>query len=64
VAPLAACVGFALSRAAISRVVVGVDSAAQLEQMLVAARVTVPKVPDELACDDPELLNPSRWPKA
>lgn len=64
ISPLQACIGFALSRPAIDRVVVGADTAAQLRQTIEAARARPASVPDELQCDDRDLLNPSRWPKS
>lgn len=63
--PLRACIGFALSRPHITRMVVGVDTCRQLSETLDAsAQALVEPVPAELACDDPELVNPFQWPKA
>jgi hypothetical protein len=42
--------------------VVGVDSAAQLGAILAVPGAPL-DLPAALACDDPDLVNPSRWPK-
>jgi hypothetical protein len=57
---LQACLSFALSRREVDRVVIGIDGLRQLEQILACAPRAV-DVPDTLACDDSELINPSRW---
>lgn len=61
--PLQACLGHALAAPAISRIVVGVDSAAQLAQIITAASGAgaMPPLPAALATDDPALLNPALW---
>jgi aryl-alcohol dehydrogenase-like predicted oxidoreductase len=60
--PLQACLNFALSNPAVDRVVVGVDSLAQLQGILAATTVTSVNPPDTLlCCDDPDLINPARW---
>lgn len=59
--PLHACLGLALSRPEVSRVVVGVDSLEQLEEILEAAVDVHPVPPAELGCTDADLLDPSRW---
>jgi hypothetical protein len=61
VSPLHACLGLALSRPEVSRVVVGVDSLEQLEEILAATLDTNLVPPLELACTDADLLDPSRW---
>jgi len=61
VSPLRACLGLALSQPEVSRVVVGVDSLEQLEEILAATVDTNPLPPPELACTDADLLDPSRW---
>lgn len=61
VSPLHACLGLALSRPEVSRVVIGVDSLEQLEEILGAAVDANPVPPSELVCDDADLLDPSRW---
>jgi aryl-alcohol dehydrogenase-like predicted oxidoreductase len=61
VTPVQACLRHALSFNAISRVVVGVDTAVQLQEIVSAANGPVPAIPQTLRSIDPELLNPSRW---
>jgi aryl-alcohol dehydrogenase-like predicted oxidoreductase len=59
--PLQACLSFVLARTAVDRVIVGVDSLAQLEEILAAAAaaraVTIP----DFGTPDHDLVNPSRW---
>lgn len=61
--PLQACLGFALSYAEIDRVVVGVDGVNQLQQILSPANTKCMSVPQSLATEDVQLLNPSNWVK-
>jgi len=58
---LQACLSFVLSNPEIDRVVVGVDSLSQLQEILAATTIEVVKPPDKLCCDDPDLINPARW---
>ena len=58
---LHACLGFALSAPQIMRVLVGVDSRAQLEEILASATDVSQVPPISLACADLNLINPSRW---
>ena len=58
---LQACLSFVLSNPDIDRVVVGVDSLSQLQEILAATTIEVVKPPDKLCCDDPDLINPARW---
>ena len=62
--PLQACLAFALSYPAIDRVVIGVDSPTQLDQVVAVAGaggVTPVLPPKSLTGDDPDLINPSHW---
>lgn len=61
ITPLEACIGYVLSLPEISRVIVGVDSLTQLRQTIQATGGLVTAIPAELSCNDPDLLNPSRW---
>ncbi|WP_223805742.1 aldo/keto reductase [Pseudanabaena sp. UWO310] len=58
---LQACLHFVLSNHDIDRVVVGVDSLSQLQEILAATTIEAVKPPDKLCCDDPDLINPARW---
>ena len=59
--PLQASLNFGLQHESIDRIVVGVDSVKQLNEIVAAARMAVP-VPDILlTCSDDGLINPSRW---
>ena len=59
---LSAALGHVLSYPEISRVVVGVDSLGQLNEILACAESAKQRAPDTLATTDPDLLNPARWP--
>jgi len=59
--PLQACLSFVLNRPNINRVVVGVDSLEQLQEILAAARVESVELPGELCCNDTNLINPAQW---
>ncbi len=58
---LEASLGFALAQTGIDRVVVGVDTAEQLGEILAVGDRQVAPAPDTLASDDLDLINPSRW---
>jgi aryl-alcohol dehydrogenase-like predicted oxidoreductase len=60
-APLQACLGFALSRTEIDRVVVGVDNLKQLQATVNNAYGSARVPPDALMSEDPDLVDPSRW---
>lgn len=59
--PAAAALGLVRARNDIDRVVVGVETAAQLDELL-AAPPLEDDLPDALTTDDPALLNPALWP--
>jgi aryl-alcohol dehydrogenase-like predicted oxidoreductase len=56
-----ACLQFALSFAEIDRVVIGVDSKTQLEELVMTALATRSKILPDLACEDDRLINPTNW---
>jgi aryl-alcohol dehydrogenase-like predicted oxidoreductase len=60
-APAAAALGLVRARHDIDRVVVGVETAAQLGELL-AAPPLGDVLPEALTTDDPALLNPALWP--
>ena len=59
--PLQACLRYALSFNEIARVIVGVDSPQQLNEIIAAASGELPPVPLGLRSTDVALLNPSNW---
>jgi aryl-alcohol dehydrogenase-like predicted oxidoreductase len=59
-----AALGFVLRTCAIDRVIVGVETAAQLQEIVNNARALETDVPPEFACDDVDLIDPSRWKTA
>ena len=62
ISPLRACVAFALAQCGVDRVLVGVDSLAQLEEAIAGAASAAAPPPASLVCDDIDLINPSKWP--
>ena len=62
VTPLQAALGFVLAMPEINRVIVGVDSLRQLQDILSAAE-GLPSIPDlgRFALEDARLLNPALW---
>jgi len=61
VSPLMACIQYAMSIPEISKVIVGVDSVNQLKEILQVAAGSISGVPDNLCCNDINLINPSCW---
>lgn len=59
--PVQACLRYSQSFPQISRVIVGVDSLSQLQEICEAAEGDLPDVPPEIHTGDLDLLNPSRW---
>lgn len=59
--PLRAALGHVLSYPEIDRVVVGVDSLSQLNEILAYAESEEQRAPEVLATTDLDLLNPARW---
>ena len=56
-----AAVGYVMSMPEFERIVVGVESARQLGEIVAAARGRREDAPGELASVDEDLVNPSRW---
>lgn len=59
--PVQACLRFVNGTAGIDRVVVGVDSRAQLAELVSSADGPFPSPPPSLQSLDPDLVNPARW---
>lgn len=59
--PLQACLRYALSQQGVAKVVLGVNSEAQLGQIFSAAVGDLPPIPAEMKTDDQFLLNPALW---
>jgi len=55
-----ACLAYPLSFSGVDRVIVGVDTVSQLEQIL-SAEACIPGHLPDLGCDSEDLINPSRW---
>jgi aryl-alcohol dehydrogenase-like predicted oxidoreductase len=60
---LAACLQSALATPGVNRVIVGVDSAAHISQIIAAAQAARPThaLPRGLSSEDPALVNPALW---
>lgn len=58
---LECCLGSVISNSQIDRIVVGVDSLAQLQEILDASERSIVQTPNNVSCQDQELLNPSLW---
>jgi aryl-alcohol dehydrogenase-like predicted oxidoreductase len=61
VTPIESCLRFVLASPAVARAVVGVQSRAELEQILAAAGGSALTAPGWLASSDVRLINPSQW---
>lgn len=59
--PLQACLRHVFSTPGIAKVVLGIESVAQLEQILSATEGGLPPLPAGLNMGDPQLLNPALW---
>ncbi len=58
---VAACIGHAMSQPWAAKVVVGVAGAGELAQIIAACESAPYALPDQLACEDALLINPSLW---
>lgn len=61
ITPLQGALGYVSSLPGIERVVLGVDSLAQFHDISQAITTTVATAPQDLACDDLDLIEPYRW---
>ncbi len=59
--PLQACLGFLNEQLDVDKIVVGVDSAEQLQGIVDAASSVVSSVPEALSSSDESLINPASW---
>lgn len=59
--PLQACLHFTTNFECVDKVIVGVDSLAQLFQIVEASQSRVPNMPEFKSLKDDRLLNPSLW---
>lgn len=59
--PLEACLRYVLSFSEISKVIVGVDSLQQLNEIISAANGISPVVTEKIQCSDIDLINPAHW---
>lgn len=59
--PLEACMRYVLSFDDVYRVIIGVETASQLEQAIVASTGILPPVPERFHTLDETLLNPALW---
>lgn len=59
--PLEACLGYVLGIEEVDRIVVGVDSAKQLQDIFSASNSALPSLPNWPEHIETDLINPSRW---
>jgi aryl-alcohol dehydrogenase-like predicted oxidoreductase len=59
--PLQACLRFVMSHAEIDKVIVGVESATQLQEIIENAGGTAVAAPQTIISEDLDLIDPSRW---
>lgn len=59
--PVEVCLAFAMAQSEISKVIVGIDSLPQLQEILSTVGNKNYEFPDDLFSLDPNLLNPSNW---
>ena len=59
--PLAAALGYCLGKPSVERIVVGINSLRQLDEILEAAELTAPSPPAFLSSEDRGLIEPSQW---
>jgi aryl-alcohol dehydrogenase-like predicted oxidoreductase len=55
------CLGFALAQPQFTHFVVGIDSVQHLQEIVACAGMPSAMPPNELASEDADLVNPSRW---
>ena len=62
VSPLEACLSFALNKPNIDRVLVGVDSLGQWQEIQMSVgKAILPAWPEYIQSNDLDLINPARW---
>jgi len=61
--PLEACLRYVLSKPEVAKVIVGVESEKQLQQIIKATDGYLPEIPSDIQTDDLQLLNPANWNK-
>lgn len=61
VSAVQACLAYPLSFPEIDRVIVGVDSVSQLEQIIEGLHSDIPDGFPDLCCEDKSLINPAHW---
>ncbi len=59
--PLQACLRYVLSFSEIKKIIVGVDSLQQLDDIISVSKNSLPDVPENIFCSDVDLVNPTRW---
>lgn len=58
---LQACLGYLNSHPEINKIVVGVDTPEQLQEIVLAANAPIPTIPENIQTNDPNLINPGLW---
>lgn len=63
ITPLQACMRYVLGVGEVAKLVVGVENAQQVEEVIAAAAGRAPHAPAELCSEEPALVNPAMWQK-
>ena len=63
ITPLQACLSHVLNEHDIDKIIVGVDNAQHLIEIVKAAKIKTPNIPEEFISNDIELINPMSWDK-
>ncbi len=59
---VAACLQYPLSLPEVNRIIVGVDNATQLRELVDSYQINIPQHNwSNISCEDQELINPSKW---
>lgn len=59
--PLQACLGFLNGHTEIDKIVVGVNTSQQLQEIISASTTQIPPVPVSIKAADQKLINPAKW---
>lgn len=63
ISPLQACLGAAFHQLGFDRILIGIDHVQQLQEIISILQGRLPHWPEELSCNDLDLIDPRRWEK-
>ncbi len=61
ISPIDACISFLNQFKEINKIIIGIDSLIQLEEILVSSKKSLHTTCPEFSCEDLDLINPSNW---